>query len=147
MGAIGHGGRGIEQDEQLGIGLAAIALEEAAVGAGEDVPVDVAQVVAFGVGTVLGEFLGEAEVGRAVEAGDEAVYDGLGNQVEAGDGCEGGGVKEALEHLFHRRGAGMPGVLTFGQSDVIEVHQGTGRSVGGPQVRELTPVQIDRCLR
>ena len=54
--------------EQLGIGLAAIALEEAFVGAREDVPIDVAQIVALGVSAVLGEFLGEAEIGRAVEA-------------------------------------------------------------------------------
>ena len=59
-----------------------IALEEAAVGAGEDVPIDVAQVVALGVGAVLGELLGEAEVRRAVESGDEAVDHGLGDQVE-----------------------------------------------------------------
>ena len=74
----------------------AIAFEEAAVGAGEDIPVDVPQVVALGVGAVLGEFLGEAEVRRAVEPGDEAVDDGLGDQVEAGDGGESGGVEEAL---------------------------------------------------
>ena len=68
------------------------------VGAGEDVPIDVAQVVALGVGAILGELLGEAEVGRAVQAGDEAIDDGLGDEVEAGDGGERGGVEEALEH-------------------------------------------------
>jgi hypothetical protein len=41
----------------------------------------VAEVVALGVGAVLGEFLGEAEIRRPVKAGDEAVDYGLGNQV------------------------------------------------------------------
>jgi hypothetical protein len=45
-----------------------------------------AEVVALGVGAVLGEFLGEAEVGGAVEAGDEAIDDGLGDEVQAVDG-------------------------------------------------------------
>ena len=58
-----------------------------------------AQVVAFGVGAILGELLGEAEIGRAVEPGDESIHDCLGYQVQAGDGGERGGVKEALELL------------------------------------------------
>src|ERR1035438_9691489 len=37
-----HGSGGVEQDEELGIGLSTIAFEVAAVGAGEDVPIDVA---------------------------------------------------------------------------------------------------------
>ena len=89
---VRHGRRSIEQDQQLRIGFAAIALEEALLGAREDVPIDVAEVVALGVGAVLGEFLGEAEIGRAVEPGDEAIDDGLGDEVEAVDGGEGGGV-------------------------------------------------------
>ena len=91
-GAEAHGGGGVEEEEELGIGLALVAFEEAAVGAGEDVPIDVAEVVALGVGAILGEFLGEAEVRRAMESGDEAVDHGLGYQVEAGDGGERRGV-------------------------------------------------------
>src|SRR3974377_930218 len=72
-----HRGGRVEEEEELGIGLSAIALEEAAVGAGEDVPIDVAQVVAFGVCTILGELLGETEVRRAMQPGDETVDYGL----------------------------------------------------------------------
>ena len=57
-----------------------------------------AEVVARRIGAVLGELLGEPEIGRAVQAGDEAIDHGLGNQVEAGDGGERVGVEEALEH-------------------------------------------------
>jgi hypothetical protein len=46
----------------------------------------VAEVVAGGVGLVFGELLGEAEIGGAVEAGDESVDHRLGYELEAGDG-------------------------------------------------------------
>ena len=90
--AVRHRCGGVEQNQELAVGLAAIALEEAFIGPREHVPVDVAEVVALGVSTVFGKFLGETEVGRAVEAGDETVDYRLGDQVEAGDGVESGGV-------------------------------------------------------
>ena len=73
-----------------------IALQEAAVGAGEDVPIDVAQVVALGISAVLGELLGEPEIRRPVQSGDEAIDHGLRDEVEAGDGGERRGIEEAL---------------------------------------------------
>jgi hypothetical protein len=57
-----------------------------------------AEVVSLGVGAILGEFLGEAEVRGAVKASYEPVHDSLGYQVQAGDGGERRGVKEALQH-------------------------------------------------
>ena len=48
-------------------------LQEHALGAREDVPIDVAEIVAGGVGAVFGEFLTETELRRAVQAGHEAV--------------------------------------------------------------------------
>src|SRR5262249_706027 len=80
-----HRGRGIEQEEDLRVGLTAIALEVAALGAREDVPIDVAEIVAFGVGAVFGELLGETEVGGAVHAGYEGVDDGFGYKVKRGN--------------------------------------------------------------
>ena len=41
-----HGVAGVEQHGQLAVGLAAIALQVGALGAREDVPIDVAQIVA-----------------------------------------------------------------------------------------------------
>jgi len=58
----------------------------------------VAEVVAFGVGAVLGEFLGEAEVRGAVQSGHESVDDGLGHEVQTRNGSERRGVEEALQH-------------------------------------------------
>ena len=96
--AIAHGGRSIEQDQKLRIGFPAIPLEEAFVGAREDIPIDVPKIVALRIGAILGELLGESEVGRAMQSRHKPIDDGLGDQVEAGDGGKGGGVKESLEH-------------------------------------------------
>jgi len=48
----------------LGVGFAAKALEVDALAAGEDVPIDVAEIVALGVLAVFGEFLAKAEGGE-----------------------------------------------------------------------------------
>ena len=68
VGRVLHGVAGVEQHGQQAVGFAAIALQVGALGAGEDVPVHVAQVVARRVGAVFGELLAEAEIGRAVQA-------------------------------------------------------------------------------
>ena len=82
----------------MGVGFAFEALEVDALGAGEDVPVDMAEIVAFDVLAVFGEFLRKAESRGAVQAGHEAIDHGLGDEVERGDGGEDGGVEEALHH-------------------------------------------------
>ena len=96
--AVGHGRAGIEQDQELGVGFAFEAFEVDAVGAGEDVPVDVAEIVAFDVLAVFGELLAEAEGGGTVQAGDEAIHNGLRDEVEGRDGGEDGGIEESLQH-------------------------------------------------
>ena len=83
-----HGVAGVEQHGEDAVGFAAIALQVGALGAGEDVPIHVAQVVARRVRAVFGEFLAEAEIRRAVQAGDEAVDDGLRHQIQAGNSGE-----------------------------------------------------------
>ena len=92
VGAESHGSRGVEQNEQLAIGLSAVFLQKAFIGAGEDVPIDVAQVVALAVRAVFGKLLGEPEIGRPVQSRDEAVDHGLGDQVEARYRGEGRGI-------------------------------------------------------
>ncbi len=91
-----HRVAGVEQDGQRAVGFAAIALEIQALGSGVDVPIDVAQIVAGSVGAIFGELLAETEVGRTVQAGDEAIDHGLGDQFQAGDAGEDGGIEEAL---------------------------------------------------
>ena len=91
-----HGVAGVEQHRQQAVGFAAKALEIQALGARIDVPIDMAKIVAGSVGAIFGELLAEAEIGRAVQAGDEAIDHGFGDQVEAGDAGEDGGVEEAL---------------------------------------------------
>ncbi len=96
MGAELHRVAGVEQDRQQAVGFAAKALQIHPLGSGVDVPIDVAEIVAGSVGAIFGELLAETEVGRAVQAGDEAIDHGLGDQIEAGDAGEDGGIEEAL---------------------------------------------------
>src|ERR1700722_16032279 len=97
MGAELHGVAGVEQNGEEAVGFAAVALEDQLLAACVDVPIDVAEIVAGIVGLIFGELLAETEVRRAVEAGDEAVDHGLGDEVEARDGGESGGIEEALQ--------------------------------------------------
>ena len=78
----------VEKDGHLAVGLAAVPLEEHLFGARVDVPIDVAQIVAGRIGAVFGELLAESEIGRAVEARDEAVDHGFRDQIEPGDAAE-----------------------------------------------------------
>ena len=93
--AVAHGGAGIEHQRELRVGFAAIALQVSALGAGEDVPIDVAQIVAGRVGAILGEFLAESEVGRTMQARDKAVHHGLGDQVQVRDAGQERRIDEA----------------------------------------------------
>ncbi len=85
VGGIVHGTAGVEQDGQQRVGLAAIAFQVSAFGAGKDVPIHMAQVVAGAVGAIFGELLAETEFRRTMQAGDEAIDDGLGHEVQPGD--------------------------------------------------------------
>ena len=105
--AVAHGGAGVEQQREPRVGLAAIALEIAALGAREDVPVHVTQVVALAVGAVLGELLAEAEIGRTVQAGDEAVHHRLRHQVQAGNAGQDFRIQITLRQAYSPRGSGM----------------------------------------
>ena len=67
------------------IGFAAIALQIHALGARENVPIHVAQVVTGRVGAILGEFLAESEVGRAMQARDKSIHYCFGHQVQVRD--------------------------------------------------------------
>ncbi len=65
-----------------------------AVGAGEEAPVDAADVVARHVGPVLGEVHAEAEVRRAVEPGEEAVDDHTREELQVPDPAQDGRVEK-----------------------------------------------------
>ena len=63
-----------------------------------------AQIISRRVGAVFGEFLAEAEVGRAVEAGHEAVDNRFRDKVKRGDACQYRGIQKALHHASLGRG-------------------------------------------
>src|ERR1017187_9487913 len=80
--SVVHGIARVEQHREQAVCLAAIALDAGALGAGKNIPIHVPQVVARRVSAILGEFLAEPEVGRAVQTRDESIHDRLGDQVE-----------------------------------------------------------------
>ena len=53
------------------------------IGAGEHLPVDVARLITRLIGTMLGEFDGEATKGRAMQPGEEPFDHTFGHQLEA----------------------------------------------------------------
>ena len=85
--AVGVGHRGAEVHHQVAgdVGLGLELLEVILVGLGVDVPVEVLEVVAGDVLAMLGELDGEALERAGVQAGQEALDDELGAQVEPGD--------------------------------------------------------------
>src|SRR5665213_3660334 len=98
MGAKLHGVAGVEQYRQHAVGFAPKALQIQPLRSGVDVPIDVPKIVAGIIGAILGELLAETKIGRAVQAGDEAIHHGLGDQIESGDAGQDGGIEEALLH-------------------------------------------------
>src|ERR1019366_5388762 len=80
--SISHGLAGVEQDEQLHVRLALEALQIKALRAGENVPIDVAEIVSLNVLLILGELLAEAELRRAVQPRDTAIHHRLRDKVE-----------------------------------------------------------------
>ena len=85
MRAVAHGRAGVEHQRELRICFATIALQVHSLGAGENVPIHVAQVVAGRVSAILGELLAESEVGRAMQARDKTIHNCFGNQVQVRD--------------------------------------------------------------
>ena len=94
-----HGVARVQQHGEDAVGFAAVAFQVGALGARENVPVHVPQIVARRVRAIFGEFLAEAEIRRAVQAVDEAVDDGLRHQIQTGNSGEHGGIEKALQHL------------------------------------------------
>ena len=69
--AVAHRRARIEQNHQPGVGLAFVASDVSALGAGVDIPVDEARIVAFDVRAIFLELLAEAVVRRAMQTGEK----------------------------------------------------------------------------
>ena len=84
---VGVGHRRAQVHDQVAgdVGLGLELLEVILVGLGVDVPVEVLEIVAGDVLAVLGELDGEALKRAGVQAGEEALDDELGPQIEPGD--------------------------------------------------------------
>ncbi len=107
MRTVAHGGARIQHERQLAIGFAAVSFEKRFFGAGEDVPIDVPQIVAGRVGAILGELLAESEIGGAMQAGDETIDHSFRDEIQMRDSGEKRGVDEASwSTRLHYCGAG-----------------------------------------
>ena len=102
--SISHGRAGVEQDEQLHVRFALESLQVETLAAGEDVPIDVAQVVALHILLVFGELLGETEFRGTMQARDEAIHHRLRDEVERRDGSEDRGIEKRLQHILSLSG-------------------------------------------
>src|SRR5690349_12389524 len=93
-----HGAAAIEQYRQLAIGLTAVALQIRTLRACEHVPIDMPQIVPGSIGPIFGKLLAEAEIGRAVQTGDEPIDHGASDQVKTGDSGKYPWIQETLKH-------------------------------------------------
>jgi hypothetical protein len=109
--APGHRAARVHQDHRAQVGLLLVLLDEEAVRAREDLPVEVARLVAGLVGTVLGEFDGEPPERRAVEPGEEALDHAPGHDLDAPQARDLGWVQQ-VEATHRGHGARK---LTGGQ--------------------------------
>src|SRR5690606_26664631 len=94
-----HGGGGVDDEVEGEVFLLAEELEEEAVHAGEDVPVDVAEVIAGDVLAVVVELDGSAAFFRAAFAGELPGEDLPGEEVEAVELRQELGAEELVEGL------------------------------------------------
>ena len=98
--AVVHRLADVDDQGAAQVGLFLELLDVEAVGLGPDLPVEVADVVAGGVLAVLHELDRVAEERAAVHAGDEALDDVLGAQVEPRDAGDRLGMQEAARIVF-----------------------------------------------
>ena len=78
----GHRAAHVQHRHRAEIGLLFVLLDVQPVVAAQDLPVDVAELVARLVHPMLGEFHGEATAGRAVQPGEEALDHPLGGHFD-----------------------------------------------------------------
>src|SRR5205085_11647604 len=88
------------QDEQLTVRLASIPLQIAAIGARENIPIDVPQIVTLRVSPILRELLAKSKIRRPMQPRDEAVDHSLSNEVKRRNSREGSRIQKSLQHLF-----------------------------------------------
>ena len=101
--AVGHGTGDVQQQIDVGAGLALVLLDVVAVGSGIHFPVDLANVVSLDILAVLGEIDTEAQEGRSMQAGDESFHDRSRHQLQVPDSGQNGGVQETQRRVLRGR--------------------------------------------
>ena len=95
---ISHRRRNIEQQQEVGIGVGFVLLHVEAVGAREQPPVHAPDVVARRVWPVLREVGTRSQSRRTMQAANEPLHDGAGEQLEIPDPRENGRVEKGGHH-------------------------------------------------
>ena len=113
-GAVAHGLAGVHQHPEGQVGFFLVLLEVEAAGAAVDLPVEVLEVVAGDVLAVLGELDGEAVIWALVHAGEIALDDEAGLQLQAAHLGEGERIEVALRVVGFFVDLGHTCVLIFG---------------------------------
>ena len=96
-GAVLHGFAAIEQDVGDVVGFLLILLDEVAIGAAENLPVQVAGIVTGRIFAVLGKLNGEAAIGRLVLTGHVALHHVAGVKAQ----CLGAGDRLGVEQFLY----------------------------------------------
>ena len=85
---ISHRRAGVDQQMTLRVRVRAIFLDEVAIRAREQPPVEITQIIAGIVLTIFGEFGREACKGRAMQPGHESLDHGARQEFEGANACE-----------------------------------------------------------
>ena len=89
-----HRSAHVEDDRRAEVGLLLVLLDDPSIRARGDLPVDVPQVVARLIGTILGELHRESLPGRTVQSGEKAVDDPASDDLDVAERRERGGVEQ-----------------------------------------------------
>jgi hypothetical protein len=94
----GHRFRAIEEDVGAKVRLVLKQLDVVLIGAGEDLPVNGAQIIAGRIGAVIEILDGKPVVGTAMPAGEEPLHHLPGDQLHVADTGETIGIEVFLAH-------------------------------------------------
>src|SRR2546426_9622357 len=89
-----HRAARVHQTHRAQVGLLLELLHEQAVGPGEDLPIEVAQLVTGLIGAVLRELDGEATKRRPVDPAEKALHDPLRHDLDPAEASYLGGIQE-----------------------------------------------------
>ena len=98
-GGVVHGLRGVQQDVGVEVGLLLVLLDVETIGAAEDLPVNVTDIISGDIFPVLGKLDAEAVIRTSMQTRDETLHDQPGLDLQPGYAVEDLGI-EVLGRRF-----------------------------------------------